>query len=251
MVAEGQPEAVISDDVAKNLGLHVGDTISRPESQDSYAPIPIKLVGLLHGPVWLGLTSKALVDTYSPINFTGYLAFARTTRPEDQRRLDDAIERVVDKGKGRVWRFSGLVRETKSALSNLYLIMNLVIGIVVFAISFVCGLLSNIYFTQRLPEIAMLSAIGYARSRLLRRALGETLCLCLLGWLLGIGMTALLLKVIQVVALTPKGLLLDPVDLRAFAMTLPLPVTITLFALCTIGLRLASLDAVSIIERRG
>jgi ABC-type lipoprotein release transport system permease subunit len=250
-VVDGEPEAVISDDVAKNLGLKVGDIIAQPELQDSYAPIPIRLVGLLHGPVWLGLTSKALVDAHSPYNFIGYLAFARTTKPEDQARLDDAIERVVDKGKGRVWRFSGLVRETKSALSNLYLILDLVVGIVVFAITFVCGLLSNIYFTQRLPEIAMLSAIGHARSRLLRRALGETICLCVSGWLLGIVVTGLLLKSIQTVALAPKGLLLEPVDLRAIAMTLPLPIAITLFALCTIGLRLASLDAVSIIERRG
>ena len=30
-----------------------------PGVADSYAPLPIRLVGLLHGPVWLGLTSKA------------------------------------------------------------------------------------------------------------------------------------------------------------------------------------------------
>lgn len=248
---DGQPEAVVSEDIARNLGLKVGDILSNPNSTDNYAPIPIRLVGLLQGRVWLGMTSKALADTYSPFTFVGYLAFAPTDSLADQRRLDNAIEHVVDKGKARVWRYAGLVKETKSALSNLYLILDLVVGIIVFAISFVCGLLSNIYFTQRLPEIATLSAIGYPRSHLLRRAVGETALFCTVGWLLGGGLTVGMLLLLRAVALTPKGLLLEPFDPTAFAFTAPLPLTITLFALCTIGLRLASLDPVSIIERRG
>ncbi len=251
MPAEGRPEAVISEDIAKNLGLKLGDVISNPNSEDSYAPIPIRLVGLLRGPVWLGLTSKSLVDANSPFTFTGYLAFAPTADEAAQRRLDLAMVRVVDKANARVWRYGGLVREARSALSNLYLILNIIVGIIVFAISFVCGLLSNIYFTQRLPEVATLAAIGYARSQLLRRALGETSLLCILGWLLGIVLTVGLLWTVRAVALAPKGLLLDPFDPRAFAFTLPLPITITLFAVVTIGLRLSALDPVSIIERRG
>jgi ABC-type lipoprotein release transport system permease subunit len=251
MPKEGAPEAVLSDDVAKNLGLKVGDILSRPESEDSYAPIPIRLVGLLHGPVWLGLTSKALADANSPFTWVGCLAFAKTPDQAAQRRLDSAVDRVVNKGRARVWKFAGLVKETQSALSNLYLILNIVVGIIVFAIAFVCGLLSNIYFTQRLPEIATLSAIGYARAALLRRAVGETALLCAGGWLLGGLITVGLLWVVRAVALAPKGLLLNPTDLYAYAFTLPLPLTIILFALGTIGLRLAALDPVSIIERRG
>src|SRR5579862_3579264 len=193
MPAEGQPEAVLSDDVATNLGLKIGSLIAQPDSQDAYAPVPIHLVGLLHGKVWLGLTSKVLVDTYSPFTFTGYLGFSRHPSLSEQRRLDAEMDRVVDRGKARVWRFAGLVHETQSALSNLYLILDIVVGIIVFAIAFVCGLLSNIYFTQRLPEVATLSAIGYSRKALLRRACGETALLCVLGWLLGVCTTVVLL----------------------------------------------------------
>lgn len=250
MPEDGRPEAVISDEVAKNLGLKVGDVLSRPEYTDSYAPLPVRLVGLIHGPVWLGLTSKALVDRESPYNFIGYLAFARTNSPDDQARLAAAIEKTMNKNKGRVWTYAGLIREAQSALSNLYLIMHIVIGILVFAISFVSGLLFNIYFTQRMPEIAMLSAIGYARSRLILRTLSEIVLLCLFGWVVGGLFTFALLLGIREAFMTPRGLLLNPFDFQAFAFTLPLPLVITLFALCTIGLRLATLDTVSIIERR-
>ena len=250
MPEEGKPEAVISDDVAKNLSLKVGDVLSKPESQDSFAPVPVRLVGLLHGPVWLGLTSKALVDRESPFNFVGYLAFAKTNDARDQARLAEAIDHSLNKGKGRVWKFAGLVQEAQSALSNLYLIMDIVIGIIVFAISFVCGLLFNIYFTQRMPEIAMLSAIGYSRSSLIARSLGETVLLCLFGWMAGGVLTVALLLAIRETLMTPRGLLLNALDFPAFAFTMPVPVFITLFAMCTIGLRLATLDTVSIIERR-
>ena len=248
---DGEPEAVVSDDVARNLGLKLGDIISKPESEDAYAPQPIKLVGLLHGPVWIGLTNKAFVDANSPFTFVGYMAFAPNKDEQAQRRLDSAMEKVVDKKLARVWRFAGLVRETQSALANLYLILNIVTTLIVCAVAFVCALLSNIYFTQRLPEIATLSAIGYGRGQLLRRAFGETVLLCAFGWLMGGILTVSLLYTIFLVALQPKGLLLNPVDAIAFLFTLPMPFAITTFAIVTIWRRLSMLDPVSIIERRG
>lgn len=251
MAREGEPEAVLSEEVARNLGVRLGDILLEPHSEDSYAPVPIRLVGLLRGPVWFGMTSKRLVDKNSPLTFVGYLAFARTAGPGDRERLDEAIERATDRGRVRVWRFAGLVRETRSSLSNLYLILNLVVGIIVAAITFVCGLLANIYFTQRLPEIAMLTAIGYSRAGLLRRAVGETALLCLFGWLVGVGAAVGLLCTVYAALLAPRGLLLDPVDLRSLLFTLPLPISITLFAVGTIWFRLSHLDPVAIIERRG
>ena len=223
MPAEGAAEAVVSDAVARNLNLKVGDVISKPEAEDAYAPVPIRLVGVLHGPVWIGLTSKAFVDANSPLTMRGLMAVSPTADANAQRRLDDAVERVVDKKIARVWRFSGLVRETRSALSNLYLILNIITTLIVFAIAFVCALLSNIYFTQRLPEVATLSAIGYARRQLLGRAFGETALLCAFGWLLGAAITVGMLAAIYGLLLAPRGLLLNPFDSMAFLFTVPLP----------------------------
>ena len=249
MPEEGKPEAAISDDVARNMGAKIGDVISGPDNDDSFAPVPIKLVGILQGKVWLGLTSKSFVDENSPYTWQGWLAFAKT--PDRQRALDVEIDRVTDKSKARVWTFAVLVHETQSALSNLYLILNLVVTIIVAVISFVCGLLANIYYTQRLPEIATLSAIGYSRGQLLRRAVAETFLLCIFGWLMGVALTIGLLSAVRFFVLAPRGLLINAVDPSAYLFTLPLPLAITLFAVVTIGVRLASLDPVSIIERRG
>jgi ABC-type lipoprotein release transport system permease subunit len=246
--AEGKPEAVISDMVARNLGVKIGDTLLQPDSEDAYAPVPIKLVGLLRGDVWLGLISKEFVDANSPFTWQGFLAFAPT--PAQQTQLDTELDRVNDNAHARLWRFSNLVRETENSLTNLYLMLNIVIGIVVGVICFVCGLLSNIYFTQRLPEVATLSAIGYSRGFLLWRAARETILLCMLGWVLGAIVTVGLMTAIRDLLLAPRGLLINATDIHAYTLTLPLPIFIILFAILTVSLRLSRLDPVTIIERR-
>ena len=245
---EGQPEAIISDFVAHNLGVKIGDVLLEPDSEDAFAPVKVKLVGTLAGDVWLGLTSKAFVDANSPFTWQGYLAFARS--PRRQTILDAEMERVNDKAHARLWRFRNLVKETENSLTNLYLMLNIVIGIVVSVISFVCGLLSNIYFTQRLPEVATLSAIGYSRGFLLLRAARETLVLCSVGWILGAITTVALMTLIRDFVLAPRGLLLNAIDPRAYTLTIPLPLFIVVFAIVTVSVRLSRLDPVSIIERR-
>lgn len=248
MPQEGKPEAIISSDVARNMNFKLGDFVCTPESEDNYAPVPVKIVGLLEGRVWLALTSKSFVDENSPITGAGYLVIAK--EGYSQEKLDKEIENTVDKSRVRAWTYQGLLRTTQNALVNLYLILNIVVGTIVVSISLVCGLLSNIYFTQRLPEVAMLSAIGYPRRDLLRRAIGETVLFCVLGWALGVALTICFMKTVQVVLLAPKGLLLDPFDPRALVFTTPLPFMVSGVAWLTIGLRLSRLDPVSIIERR-
>lgn len=248
MIEEGKPEALLSADVVRNLGLKLGDIVSKPDSEDNYAPQPIKIVGILEGDVWLGLISKKFVDDNSPLIWTGYMVFAKPGFPQSQ--LDQALIAKIDKSKARVWTFSNLVKEAQTSLTNLYLILNLVVCIIMIAIAFVCSLLSNIYFTQRLPEIATLAAIGYSRQQLLSRAVGETFYICLMGWLVGMGGSLVALKVIYFLLFAPKGLLLNLVDTNALLLTFPLPLAITFVAWATITLRLRRIDPVSIIERR-
>ena len=142
------------------------------------------------------------------------------------------------------------MRDTREALSSLYLIMNVVIGIIIFAIAFLTGMLANIYFMQRIPEFATLAAIGYRRSGLLKRILAETGLLCIVGWALGSVLTIALLNVIRVTLMAPRGLLLDPYDFAAYRYTIPLPLAIAFFAVYPIARRLGAMDPVSIIERR-
>jgi ABC-type lipoprotein release transport system permease subunit len=248
MPAEGMPEVALHADIARNRHLKMGDVVLKPDSEDSYSILPVRLVGTFEGPVWLALTSESFIQDNFPVSPQGYVIL--TNSESDQRALDRILDKTLDKSRCRLWTYAGLVRDTKDALSSLYLIMNVVIGIIIFAIAFLTGMLANIYFMQRLPEFATLAAIGYQRKGLLRRVLAETGLLCVIGWALGSLLTIGILLVIRAWIMEPRGLLLNPFDFAAYRYTIPLPISIAAFAVTPIGRRLRKLDPVSIIERR-
>lgn len=245
---DGRPEVALSAEIARNRRLHLGDVVLEPNSEDSYSLVPVRLVGTLQGPVWLATTSESFVRAHFPVAPRALVVTSRD--PDRQGALDRALERAVPRARSRVWTYRALVRDTREALSSLYLILAVVIAIIVFSIAFLTGMLANIYFTQRLPEFATLAAIGWQRRALLLRVLGETALLCTVGWAVGALATVGLLSAIKSWIMHPRGLLLEPLDVAAYRFTLPLPITITLFALVAVWLRLKRLDPVSIIERR-
>lgn len=246
--ADGKPEVALSAEIARNQHLNLGDVVLKPDSVDSYSVVPVKLVGTLEGPVWFACTSESFIRDNFPVAPRGHVIVADS--PARQRDLDRALDSSVDKARARVWTYAELVKETTDSLSSLYFIMRIIIGIIVFAIAFLTGMLANIYFTQRLPEFATLAAIGYQRRELLLRVFGETALFCLIGWALGSVLTVGLLLAIKGWLMTPRGLLLDAFDLAAYRYTIPLPLAITAFAVGAVWQRLRTLDPVSIIERR-
>jgi ABC-type lipoprotein release transport system permease subunit len=248
MVEEGAPEVLLHEDIALNRHLKLGDIVLEPSSEDSYSPVPARLVGTLSGPVWLAITSESFVKARFLVSPQGYVVMAGSE--SEQRALDRSLDKVLDKSRSRLWTYSSLVRDTREALSSLYLIMNVVIAIIIFAIAFLTGMLANIYFMQRLPEFATLAAIGYQRHALLRRVLAETGFLCVFGWALGSLLTIVVLISIRETIMRPRGLLLDAFDVAAYRYTIPLPLSICFFAVWPISRKLRSLDPVSIIEKR-
>ena len=74
MPAEGMPEAVLSEPIVDNKQLKLGGTVAGPTDEGgiSGAPVNVKLVGILKGPVWVAFTSKSfctsqfLLNRYSP-----------------------------------------------------------------------------------------------------------------------------------------------------------------------------------------
>ncbi|HSV75041.1 MAG TPA: FtsX-like permease family protein [Chthonomonadales bacterium] len=247
--ADGAPEVAVSEEIARNLGLRLGSVVLRPGSEDAFAPRPMYLVGLLRGPVWIAVTSERFVRDTFILSVESLIAMAADDGA--QRRLERSLSEGLSKAHARAWTFATLVRETRDALSSLYLILNVVITIVVCAIALLAGMLSSIYFRQRLPEMATLAAIGYTRGFLLRRALRETVILCVAGWAGGSALTVGLLTGLRAYVLEPRGLLLNPMDPGAFLYAAPLPLTIGAFAFWSIWAGLRRFDPVSIIERRG
>ncbi|MDX1931104.1 MAG: ABC transporter permease [Capsulimonadales bacterium] len=257
MPAEGMPEAAISQPLAKNKRIKIGDIIAGPldEGGISGSPIPVRCVGILRGPVWIAISTKSFCDTT-------FLAAPRSTiytakTPAELMAINDTMMPAHNKESGKlspsrcqVLSRQNLIKQVRDSLSTMFLIMAVVNGTVIFVIALMSGMLSNIYFTQRIGEFAVLAAIGYQRTQLVGRILAETFLLNLIGWAIGATLTYVVLSVFREPVFEPRGLFIDPLDRFAYAYTLPIPIVITAFAVVTIGIRLLRFDPVTIIERR-
>ncbi len=159
---EGEAACALSVGIARNRNLKIGDVVLAPHIEDSFAPVPVKLVGLLDGENWFAVISKEFVQQHYFPPLEEIVVAAPT--PEQQPELDRRLDKALDKRQVRLFTYGQLVRELRSSLRNLYLIMNIVIMIVVLVIAIMMGMLSNIFFMQTVAGVRPAGSDGlYAR----------------------------------------------------------------------------------------
>jgi hypothetical protein len=250
MPIPGRPEAVLSTGLVFNRKLKLGDVVVAPTDTGGLAgsPIPVHLVGVIDGPTWIAFTSPEFVDVATPLMPKYLLVTSKS--PSGLPALSARLDKDVNTVDVQVLSFHNLVSQLRTSLESMYLIMTLVNAMVIFVVALMSGMLSNIYFTQRITEFAILSAIGIKRAVLLWHAVSETAIVTGFGWAAGLLFTWGALSFLRGRLFEPRGMLIDPHDPIAFLYTIPIPLMITLFAVLTIWARLSRLDPVTIIERR-
>jgi ABC-type lipoprotein release transport system permease subunit len=246
--APGAPEVALSEPLMRNKKLRLGDVVLSPFVPDQYAPVPVRVVGVLKGDTWLAVTSEQFTRTHFFPPLRNLLVLAQDVR--QQPKLDRWLRETLRGKQARVWTYAELQQETHRAFKNLYFITGVVVVLVSLMLATMTGLLANIYFQQRLVEFGLLQAIGYTRRSLLLRVSWETILVVLLGWGLGVLIALGTLSWTKWAIMEPRGLYLEPLDPIAYRYTLPVPVMVLLFALGTIGWRLRTFDPVAIVERR-
>ncbi|MFM2222162.1 MAG: hypothetical protein RLZZ78_419 [Armatimonadota bacterium] len=257
MPADGKPEVVVSMPILENRGLKLGDVIAGPLDEGGIAgsPVPVKVVGVLKSDIWVAMSSRTFTD--KTFLLTPKCLLLTTKVPSDLDVLNERLMPVGRKGDGllspekvNVLTRSSLLAEVRDSLSSMYMIMEVVSATVIFVIALMSGMLSNIYFTQRIPEFGVLAALGVSRTRLMMKIVWETVILTVIAWAMGSVLSVILLKYLATNVFKQRGLFLDAMDPWAYQHTLPIPIAITVFAMVTVWVRLKRLDAVSVIERR-
>ena len=244
----GKPEAIVSEPVARNLGLKIGGVLLKPEDNENYSPKYVKVVGIAQSSQWLMAVDLDYLKAYHfpPIDIA--IAFAKD--PAEQDRFDRWAAKEFAGQRAQIFAYFQIEKQTNEMFVTLYKILNVVIGILVMVITVMMGMLINIYQSQRLVEFGLLQALGYTKRQLLRRVLAETVAVILLGWSLGVGLAYLGLKIIDARLMRPSAFALDPLDPGAFAYTATVPVAILLVAFFTVARRFSAYDPVGIVERR-
>jgi len=246
--AAGQPEALVSEPVARNLNLKLGDVLIGPDVVDGYSPKPVHIVGIVQTTEWIAMAPIEYhrANHFPPIDVM--LVFAKNLADED--KLDHWAIKTFKGTRARMFAFFELERETREMFDILYKILDLVVFALVIVITLMMGMLMNIYQSQRIQEFGLLQALGYTKRTLLSRLLGETAWVVLTGWGLGVLCAYGLLWWVKVALMDPRAFALDPSDLSAYLYTIPVPIAIFVVGLMTVVFRLRKFDPVAVIERR-
>ena len=240
--------AVISEPVARNLGLHLGSKLLDPTNQDSYSPQVVKVVGIVHTDRWLMFMDIEYerANHFPPIDIA--LAYAKT--PDDQYKLGSWAIKRFKGGRAQVFAYQLLESDTNDNFAILYKILDVVVGMLVLVVTFMMGMLINIYQSQRLVEFGLLQAIGYTKRQLLGRVIKETVYVLLLGWVLGLALAYAMLHIVNAILMYPHAFSLVPNDLIAYRYTVPIPIAILVVGVLTVVLRFRKFDPVGVVERR-
>lgn len=244
----GAPEAVISQPVAKNLNLRIGDVLLGPKRDEGYSPKDVRVVGIAHTDDWLMLNDIEYQreNHFPPID--NLLFFAKSEA--EQGRLDRWAVAQLKGERAQTFAYFELEKDTDEMFDTLYMILNTVIGLLVIVIAMVMAMLMNIYQSQRMVEFGLLQAIGFTKKRLVRKVIAEAAWVLACGWVMGLLVAGGFLFAIKALIFDPKAYALEPFDLTALLYTLPIPVMILSAAVATVLLRFRGFDPVAVVERR-
>lgn len=248
MPGAGQPEILISEPVARNLKLRLGDELLGPNKTDFYSPYSVKIVGIALTDQWVMLNDidYQRANHFPPID--NVLVFTKNRSEIDG--LGKWAEKEFKGQRAAVFAYHILERDTNEMFKTLYAVLNVVIGTLVLVITVMMGMLINIYTGQRIVEFGLLQALGYTRRQLIVRTLRETVIVLILGWVLGVVVSYALLSIVRAKLFYPNAYYISTVDLVAYAYTVPVPVAILIVGVATVLLRFKRFDPVTIVERR-
>ncbi|OQY18744.1 MAG: hypothetical protein B6I35_12595 [Anaerolineaceae bacterium 4572_32.2] len=272
-------EIVLSEPVALNRGLHVGDRIGVPAYERGEfelldvddVPTEMVVVGILRqaqdrslqprtarphseqtlssDTMWLGFASYEYMESHE---LTSSRLVHLLVVPADGRKdeLDAWLEESLASAQTNVTTYDVEYREHQEIVRGLVLGFSVVGCITAIVAAIAMATLNYIFFTQRREEFGILHAVGRSRLWLILRTMKETGSMITVAWLAGAVICCIGLICFQTLVFAPKGLSLNFFNPVPWALTFPIPLAVVVTSTGTIGRMLSRLDPVSIVERR-
>lgn len=243
-------EVVLSEEVAVNLGLEIGDLIHNVTNPELYGNIvtPMKVVGILDGDISLGIISFEYLDNHEVYN-QWPLHMLVVPHERCESIVDDFLQTEVRMAGSGVLTFDGITEQINNDYQASTAVLIPIIAVVTVVITLVSSIINRIAFTRRVLEFGVLYASGYSKMRLTSRLTMESGVPAIIGWVIGICFSWLVLYIINLTVFLPRGHDLNLTSLAPVVLTTPVPLAIIGYTLISFRRTLSRLDPVSVVER--
>jgi ABC-type lipoprotein release transport system permease subunit len=272
-------EIVLSESIAMNRGLRVGDRVGVPVDERGESglldiddiPTEMVVVGILRqvqdkslqpraararsgqvlssGGMWLGLASYEYLESHERASSR---LIHLLVVPADGRKngLDAWLEESVASAQTDVVTYNSEYREHQQFVRGLVLVFALIGSVTAIVAAIAMATLNYIFLAQRQEEFGILHAVGRSRLWLVLRTMKETGSVITVAWLAGVVICCIGLICFQALVYAPKGLSLNFFNPAPWLLTFPIPLAVVAVGTGTVAWTLSKLDPVSIIERR-
>ncbi len=258
----GQPELVLSRVWANNIGAKLGKSVVASDEKFPTITEPQKVVGILEGGANIALADiDFVVGAFPDQNLIRPAHLLISDAPGTLPQMNANIENFVKNPQkykltrrqvryAKFFTHEDMVSEVRKGLGYFFNFLAIADGLVIGAVALLSGFLANIYFENRLGEFGLLSAFGFRRERLAGRLVVETGALVIVSWISGLLLTVVVMRLLDVYYMAPRGLILARINELALLYTLPTPLLVGIASLGTVLYRLYRLDPIEIMERR-
>lgn len=253
-------EIMLTEEVARALGLKLGDQIDQSIDPDAYLLVqaPMVLVGILEKDplaaskgepnVRVGLASYEYLDSHElyEMEMTSMLVVAKKGR---RQAVGEFLETEIASPRTVVDTYERRRRLYIQDRQGLLVAIGFINVAVALGAAVVVGIVNQIAIAQRLPELGMLNALGYHKKRLIRRLALETAAVSGLSWLVGLILAFMVLLWMKTGVYYQTGMELDLLNLTPLWFVVPIPLTVVVLSTIGIARVFAKFDAVAIVER--
>ena len=243
-------EIVLSEALARNRGLHVGDSVGSPVYERDSMPFEMPIVGLLENKgMWMGFASLEFVQSHELTADVPPDVFV-AAGAEGQAALDAWLQDTLDARTTIVQTYAEVWANMESQRSRMLLVLAAVELLMAVIAAAALAVLNYIFYSQRRDEFGVLHALGRGRGWLTWRAGRETLVTTGMAWVFGAALCLTLMLGLQSAVYAPVGLSISLDGIAPWLFTLPIPLAVVAGSVATIGWMLRGLDSVAVIEGR-
>ncbi len=246
----GTNEVAVHENIMKANGWPLGREFGVDVDEEDWMLGRFKVVGILEGPVPVGVCSFEFLNNPLQYAFSAKLWEREivVAKPGRVAELNAFLRTLKDV---KVYDKARAVDDVTQGFDRIILVIRFISVLLIVVVSFVVGLINNIFFAQRVDEFAVLMAIGHPQRRVFRMVAGETAGLMAVSWTLGMASGLAVFAAFRALVMEPRGIPLPLWQPAPVLISLALPVVAQAFAVVTVLGRLRRLDPVTIIERRG
>lgn len=235
MPTEGNCEILVNSSVASNKELEIGDQVGS-----------FTVSGIFNGDLQI---SFCYMSDFSRI--FGMYSSTMLVIPQEGKSISEVNELCgkLDKDIELVTRETQL-KNLDTEFETMNLIMDIIVVMVSISLAIAVSAFVYTSYANRSEEFAIYYALGYGIRDIVRLVLEETIYVSVFAYVVGNGISILVMKVVESQVYKPIGQVMNVISVQNICFTLIIPLLVILFSGVPVIHKLRRTDLLMLIERR-